>query len=1203
MAEQQAERSMKRLESMKLSVKQHLEIIASRLWGGHASLFIGAGFSKNANRLPGSSIPPNWNELGDLFFEKARAHLPTPKEREYANVLRLAEEVECVCGREALSNLIRDSINDDKLEPSDLHIQLLALPWRDVFTTNYDTLLERTAAILNKKGERVYSVISNDQEIGINSPPFLMKLHGDINTPNSIIITEEDYRKYPSGHQAMISCIQHTIMMETLVLIGFSGNDPNFIQWLGWVKDALSNNQRKVYLLTVDDVSESMIKTFEKKHVIVVDLRDFAGKGAEVRENIEAAIDYLKTSHRKRVEEGRLYKKQVIEWGRTTVHDEDLGITLKRWKKERESYPGWLVMPREKRELWASVEGFFLPKDKLNRLKSPDDILFLDLFNWRIEKSLFPLDNAWETIYLSVLDKYKPFGRRTRGDIKNAWINLKLGLLRLYRQELWVSKWDSLNEELSSVKEHFSSEHRCRLAYEQALLAIYRNDFKRLEEILNDWPKQRKDPYWDVRRGALWAEYLSLDLGAKITKRAFDIICEKLESAENERDRYYWGSRKVHAHTVLNCMSQANFSENKAVTDEARKTWLELRPYDDIWYEREFFDAHLRPIELVAQVTTKEASFTLGHSRSSTKMDGNSKDYRIAYAFFLYYEETAFPIHLPYLNAVEKTTLEKALSVMAYCSPVIAETWLLRSGDSKIVSSVFNRRYLDRISFKDVAATYERYLGYFERLLNEDKDDHVPSWVIVFRNILPEILSRLCMKASYEAREKTFYLVNQVFGLKNSMQYEEMDKLLSSLLKSLSKSQIEGLLPMLLQMNAAVDRLREYRLEPLSYLEDPCNYRVTVSFGLVEKLFNRMGKSEATDKLIVYRLMFLQRAGALNPQEQKRLTALIWAQTDQYGFPMGTAFAKFFFLTQPHPDNVDPHDLLRRYFANSKLPRMGRGTPVGIYGGHMALINEIKGTSNEDVEFTWDASMVNDLCEDIVGVWESDKWRLKETEQSLGFSLKEELIKRIKGVENVLSGVIAHNSKLVNELNRKALAKMIIEFEEYGLPALRAKVALAEFMDSPADLAQEIPRRLGSADEAVVNDCIKTISYLNKQGNDVMKWIELLSEYFRSFPMRGRDYYNSWMEFFTENTDCLENETIRENLIIGLERLFGETRIVLTDSELDANVKMYQRMLVAPIVRRLVERKDDPDNEILMRCKDYYESDNTCWDVRNKYYE
>ena len=724
-----------------------------------------------------------------------------------------------------------------------------------------------------------------------------------------------------------------------------------------------------------------------------------------------------------------------------------------------------------------------------------------------------------------------------------------------------------------------------------------------LEKILNDWPKQWKDPYWDVRRGALWAEYLSLDLGTKITRRAFEIICKRLETAENEQDRYFWGSRKVHAHSVLNCMVHANYSENKVVTDDARKTWLELRPYDDIWYEREFFDAHLRPIELVAQVRTKEASFTLGHFRTRTNMDGNSKDYRIAYAFFLFYEETAFPIHLPYLNAIEKTTLEKALSIMAYCSPIIAETWLLRSGDSKIVSSVFNRRYLDRMPFKDVAATYERYLGYFENLLKKDNEDQVSSWVIVFRNILPEILSRLCMKASYEARERTFNLVNQVFGAKNSMRYEGMDALLYSLILSLSKSQIEKLIPMFLQMNTAVDRLGEYRLEPLFYLEDPCKYLVTVPSSLVETLFDRMGQNEAVDKLLIYRLIFLQRAGVLSSQEQERLTTLIWAQTDQFGFPMGTAYAKFFFLTQPHPDNVNPQTLLKRYFASSKLPRMGRGTAVSMYSGQIPLLNEIKGTINENVEFVWDASMINGLCEDIVGLWDSDKWRLKEAEQSFGFSVKEELMKRVKEIENVLSGVVAYNFELVNELNREALAKMIGEFEDYGMPALRVKVALAEFLDSTVDLAREIPGRIGSSNDAMVDDCIKTISYLNKQGNDVMKWIELISEYFRSFPTLGRDYYNSWMEFFTENTDCIESKTIRENLIIGLGRLFGETQISLTDSEQDANEKMHQRMVVAPIVRRLVERKEDPDNGILKSCQEYYESENTCWDIRNKFYE
>ena len=41
--------------------------------------------------------------------------------------------------------MLRDSIPDLQHEPSPLHEALLDLPWSDVFTTNYDTLLERAS--------------------------------------------------------------------------------------------------------------------------------------------------------------------------------------------------------------------------------------------------------------------------------------------------------------------------------------------------------------------------------------------------------------------------------------------------------------------------------------------------------------------------------------------------------------------------------------------------------------------------------------------------------------------------------------------------------------------------------------------------------------------------------------------------------------------------------------------------------------------------------------------------------------------------------------------------------------------------------------------------------------------------------------------------------------------------------------------------
>lgn len=54
------------------------------------------------------------------------------------NVLKLAEEYKVAFGRNKLDKF------DDKFIPGELHVKLLDLNWNDVFTTNYDTLLDRS---------------------------------------------------------------------------------------------------------------------------------------------------------------------------------------------------------------------------------------------------------------------------------------------------------------------------------------------------------------------------------------------------------------------------------------------------------------------------------------------------------------------------------------------------------------------------------------------------------------------------------------------------------------------------------------------------------------------------------------------------------------------------------------------------------------------------------------------------------------------------------------------------------------------------------------------------------------------------------------------------------------------------------------------------------------------------------------------------
>ena len=1186
---------------MKKETQEYLQKIAERLWDGHASVFVGAGFSKNAQLISGGVIPPNWDELGNLFFEKTRRHKPKKSDLAYANVLRLAEDVENMYGKAELANLIREAINDDKLLPSDVHLRLLALPWKDVYTTNYDTLLEKAASRIYEQGRRLYSIIRYDEAIGMETPPFLMKLHGDINEPQSIIISEEDYRTYPSKHQAMINHIRNAIMLETMVLIGFSGNDPNFQQWLGWVRDALKNNQRKVYLLSVDSIPDAVKTTFEKKNVIVVDLKGVAGKEATPTENILGAISFLEGFISQKEQERIHYRNSALIWGRTSSRDENIEQQYARWKYEHETYPGWLVMPREKRENWASIEGFNLSVDIIKRLSKENQLLYLNLFNWRIERSLYPIDNAWEQTYLSVLEQFTPFSRRCRSEIREAWANLKLGLLRLYRQEGWVAKWQALRDELGLYATRFNEEQRCRFYYEQALGAVYQNDFFLLERVLNSWEECESDPYWDIRRGAIWAEYLSLEEGRVITQKAFKSICSKLDSASNEAERFYWASRKVHAHTVWNSMSQASFTDEQCETSDARQTWSELKPYDDIWYEREFFDANVRAIEDALHVKTRVASFRLGHSRTTTNLSGNSKDYRVAYAYFLYYEETGFPIHLPYLSTVKKETLGNALSVMGYCSPAIAACWLLRAGDSRLVSSLYNRRFLERTRLEDVDALYQKYLKCLEELLVADRLDDIPSWSLAFRGVLPEVLSRLCMKASYESRVNTLDLIEKIFQDKFSIHFEGLDHLLSSLMSTFTKTEIIGLISRLAAMPIAKDRFDDCRLEPLFYVRISVTLSPESFSAVAEDLLRRIGINENEDKGLFYRLLFLNNCGALSEEQEQRLASALWESVDDNGFPRRTNFHRFAFLSFPHPADVNPQELLKEYFRTTPIPIVGSGNSVSFYGGSVPIFNDIKGTTNSDVHFTWDAPLLNQLCTRLIQMWKTDKHHLLENEKhSFGFSVKEEIQNRFEDVEAIVVGVIAPHVELVDETNKQGLVQMATEFESYGLPSIRMKLALATIIDGVEDLKRELPEHLASTDDRLIADCINAIVYLGNNGADIKDWVEVISEYFRGNAEQGRVAIISALNIILPRKDYLSYGEIRSNLLIGLKRLFASTQIDSSDSELQANEKMYLRKMVAPIVRLLLKDNSDT-NANLSEWISYYSSPETCLDIRNNF--
>ena len=159
--------------------------------------------------------------------------------------MRIAQEYEAAFGRSDLHDVLRQLVPDHGYGPGDEHRRLLQLPWRDIFTTNWDTLLERSAAHVP---ERNYSVVTSIEEIPMASRPRVVKLHGSFAAQFPLIVTEEDYRTYPMKFAPFVNTVQQAMMETVFLLIGFSGDDPNFLNWSGWVRDNLGASAPKIYL-------------------------------------------------------------------------------------------------------------------------------------------------------------------------------------------------------------------------------------------------------------------------------------------------------------------------------------------------------------------------------------------------------------------------------------------------------------------------------------------------------------------------------------------------------------------------------------------------------------------------------------------------------------------------------------------------------------------------------------------------------------------------------------------------------------------------------------------------------------------------------------------------------------------------------------------------------------------------------------------
>ena len=530
-----------------------INTVRDALWGGAngASVMVGSGFSRNAElKLTGRSRLPDWEELVRSMFRQLHPNGAPGGTREspaLADPLAIAQDYCNEFGRLELDRFLRERIRDDEVEPGEYHKRLLGLPWSDVFTTNWDTLLERTA---QQVATPSYGVVRATNEIPLVQRPRIVKLHGSLPANLPLVITKCDFDRYPKESAAFVNTARQAMMETVFLLLGFSGDDPNFLRWSKWVRNELRESAPKVYLAGWLEYDKAKRQELERSHVMPIDLAQHP-KSAYWRAHgrrHEFALEWILAS----LEAGQPYP--VEEWpkalpppavvpahlepvdrsawnapkgavalavneGDDEAGEANVDDVVAAWECSRGLYPGWLALPeRTRRELldprMHEETGDLLQTNKEDEMLGAVDgkplecrLRALHEIVWRREIRLEAMGARLAQAAEGVLAEIATdAGDDERNEVDRT-LATRVALALVTEKRLAFDKEGFQNAvAVAAELGLYEVEANHRLNHEKCLMALYETDEEALRKGLSEWEVGVGDPFWGVRKAALMFE-------------------------------------------------------------------------------------------------------------------------------------------------------------------------------------------------------------------------------------------------------------------------------------------------------------------------------------------------------------------------------------------------------------------------------------------------------------------------------------------------------------------------------------------------------------------------------------------------------------------------------------------------------------------------------------------------------------------------
>lgn len=808
-------------EESKNMNKTYMREISKALAEKHAVLMIGAGFSKNAEKI--SVVDKyfmNWNELSDLFYKQLYGDSQSPG-KAYNSSLRLAQEVEIMFGRPKLEKIIKEAVPD----------------------------------LVNS-----------------NQYPRIVKLHGSFPSHRPFIITEEDYRTYPVRFAAMVNTVQQAMLENVFCMLGFSCEDPNFIKWIGWIHDNLGkSSSQMIYMVSVTHIPESKRKLLFDRNIIVLDLEDLWPEKS-IEERVGNFLKELNSDV-----EGNQKKSNWFDYQKLDVNTRSK-ITKKTacMKQLNDSYPGWIFLPWKMKSKVDYALKQFSNMDDLESLPYEEQLNYIYEFVRFMDIAGRPLlfqyvERFWKIVNT---EAEEPTEKQKKAQCLFKKQETYLQLLRAFREQAQWKLYDECYEKIE--KEKLDYDRRQFLYACDCWKYLFRFEAKELTSMLENWKLLSGDAYWALIKANMYAFIGETTKAERLLTGALIQVRKQLIK---ENDNEYLVSVEESIVSLINYIRQGNWKissdDLECCLNDNVLSW---------WNENDKYCYHLNEINEPKERFEENDNFDLS-TTFTMNFGENNQNIFYALEYWRFLELTGHPFRVNSVSNTKGLFSSLRYLANYYSHWSLMQILIARdSKHVDILFGRASLAELTQKNADAITTDYLTFWNTVSQNIKSKNSFWSRSIYDQSAAILPIILSRLCYKCSESMLDQLYNKAVELCLSDASIMFKEVGNLFRGIFSAYSVEKQNEKLEKLLQLPMGRDQTTGY-YDPVFLVDIPNekqNFDLKIYNRTMYQIRQRVEDPDKNSEAAINRLRSLDKLIVLNDEDRNYLCRIIENSQDIY---------------------------------------------------------------------------------------------------------------------------------------------------------------------------------------------------------------------------------------------------------------------------------------------------------------------------------